>query len=259
MDLQVSDKVALITGASTGLGFAVARTLADEGANVVIGSRSQERISAAATTIGERALGVAADVTSPDSAERLVNAALDRFGRIDMLVTNAGGPPVGNFESVTLAQWEAGVELTLMSTVRLIKAALPYLKQSDSGSILTITSISVKQPVDNLLLSNVIRPAVIGLTKSLARELGGYGIRVNSILPGYTATDRTTYLFESRAAASGRTVEEQMALATRDIPLGRMGTPAEFANVAAFLLSPRASYVTGEMVLVDGAHYRGLM
>jgi 3-oxoacyl-[acyl-carrier protein] reductase len=263
MDLGLKDKVALVTGASSGLGFATALTLAQEGAKVVICGRSQERLDEAVAQIeretGIDILALACDVTKPDDIEQVVAFAAAQYGGLDILITNAGGPPGGTFDSLNLEQWDAAINLTLMSTARLIKAALPHLRQSQAASILTITSISVKKPISGLIMSNVIRPAVVGLTKTLSQELGPENIRVNSILPGWTATDRVNYLLDYRARQNGTDRETERSKITQNIPLGRMAIPAEFANVATFLVSPAASYVTGMMMQVDGGEYPGLL
>jgi 3-oxoacyl-[acyl-carrier protein] reductase len=181
------------------------------------------------------------------------------LGGLDILVTNAGGPPAGAFESFDEAAWQKAVELSFMSHVRLIRAALPYLRQSSAASVLTVTSYSVKQPIPNLVLSNSIRAATVGLTKSLALELGREGIRFNSILPGWTETERVTELMSFRAKQNKTTVEEEIARQSKDSPLGRMGRPEEFANAAVFLVSPAASYITGVMLTVDGGMYKGTL
>jgi 3-oxoacyl-[acyl-carrier protein] reductase len=263
MDLQLKGKHALVTGSSRGLGYAAALTLAKEGCKVAINSRDETRISAAAAMIstetGGHILGLAGDVGDPDVPARLVNEAARRLGGLDILITNAGGPPSGAFESFDEATWQKAIELSLMSHVRLIKAALPYLRQSKAASVLTITSYSVKQPIPNLVLSNSIRAATVGLTKSLSLELGREGIRVNSILPGWTETERVFELMTFRAGQNGTTVEAEIAKQSKDSPLGRMGTPAEFANAAVFLVSPAASYITGVMLTVDGGMYKGTL
>ena len=263
MDLGLKGKVALVTGASSGLGYATALVLAQEGAKVVMSSRSQAKLDEAAAQIqqetGAEVLAYACDVTDAEAIERVVAFTVAQGGGLDILITNAGGPPGGTFDSVEMEQWEVAINLTLLSAARLVKAALPHLRQSESASILTISSFSVKQPVAGLIMSNVVRPAVIGLTKTLSQELGAENIRVNSILPGWTATERVEYLLNYRAEQNGTDAETERDKITRTISLGRMGRPQEFANVAAFLVSPAASYVTGEMVLVDGGRYEGLL
>jgi 3-oxoacyl-[acyl-carrier protein] reductase len=190
---------------------------------------------------------------------KIIRAAAEQFGGLDILVTNAGGPPSGSFEQFDDAVWAKAVDLSLMSHVRLIRAALPYLRQSAAASVLTITSYSVKQPIPNLVLSNSIRAATVGLTKTLALELGKDGIRFNSILPAWTETERIYELMSARAEASGTNVEEQINRQAKESPLGRMGTPEEFANAAVFLISPAASYITGVMLTVDGGMYKGTL
>lgn len=265
MDLGLAGKIALVTAASKGLGFATARALTGEGAKVMICGRDQGRLDEAIAKLkgefGEDAsvAAVVADVSRADEVAGLVSATVSTFGGMDILITNAGGPPSGTFDSTDMAAWETGVNLTLMSTVHLVKEALPHLRQSDAASILTVTSVSVKHPIKNLLLSNVVRPAVIGLTKALSQEYGPEGIRANSILPGWTATERVEYLLNSRATTNGTTVEEEASKIGSSVPMGRIGDPQEFANVATFLVSPAASYVTGVMIQVDGGFNAGLM
>lgn len=263
MDLGLQGKRALVTGASRGLGFATALGLAREGCAVAINSRSDEKIAAAAerivTQTGALVVPLAADVTLPGAAEALVSDCVEALGGLDLLVCNAGGPPPGPFESFDDAAWQKAVDLALMSQVRLIRAALPYLRRSDAPSVLTVTSYSVKQPIPNLVLSNSVRAATVGLTKSLALELGRDGIRFNSILPGWTETERVTELMSARARANGTTIEEEIAKQSRESPLGRMGKPEEFANAAVFLLSPAAGYITGVMLTVDGGMYKGTL
>jgi 3-oxoacyl-[acyl-carrier protein] reductase len=263
MDLQLKGKRALVTGSSRGLGYATALALAKEGCRLAINSRDQARASAAAVKIsaetGGKALGLAGDVADPAVPERLVNEAARLLGGLDILITNAGGPPSGTFESFDEAAWQKAIDLSLMSHVRLIKAALPHLRQSKAASVLTVTSYSVKQPIQNLVLSNSIRAATVGLTKSLALELGRDGIRFNSILPGWTETERVAELMAFRAKQNGTTLEAEIAKQSNDSPLGRMGTPKEFANAAVFLVSPAASYITGVMLTVDGGMYKGTL
>lgn len=263
MDLHLKGLRALVTGASRGLGYAVALGLAREGAAVALNSRDPEKLSAAAQALaqqtGAQVIDAPGDVTDPAVPEALVAQAAANLGGLDLLVTNAGGPPPGRFETFDDATWQRAIDLSLMSHVRLIRAALPHLRQSKAASVLTITSYSVKQPIPNLVLSNSVRLATVGLTKSLALELGGEGIRFNSILPAWTETERVYELMSARARASGSSVEEEIARQAKDSPLGRMGRPEEFANAAVFLLSPAASYVTGVMLTVDGGMYKGTL
>ena len=265
MDLMLNNKVALVAGSSSGLGLALAKELVREGTRVVICGRDNERLEGAVRILSELAafegqiLGITADVTSQADIKRLVAETADQFDGIDIVITNAGGPPTGSFDATSAADWDTGYTLTLKSAVLLIQEALPYLRKSDAASVLTITSISAKQPINGLLLSNAYRPAVIGMTKTLATELGPEGIRVNSILPGWTATERVVHIFEDRAALSGKSVEEEQAKVTGGIPLGRMADPREFGRVAAFLVSPAASYITGTMIQVDGGDFKGLL
>ena len=263
MDLQLSGKRALVTGASRGLGYATARGLALEGCHVAINSRSPESIAKAAdkltAEIGARVIPLAGDVSDPAAADQLIQGTVSALGGLDLLVTNSGGPPAGSFEQFDDLAWANAVELVFLSHVRLIRAALPYLKQSPAASVLTITSYSVKQPIPNLVLSNSVRAATVGLTKSLALELGSAGIRFNSILPAWTETERVYDLMEHRARVKGTNVESEIASQSRDSVFNRMGTPQEFANAAVFLLSPAASYITGVMLSVDGGMYKGTL
>ncbi|GAB4505087.1 MAG: SDR family oxidoreductase [Anaerolineales bacterium] len=263
MDLKLNGKVALVTGASRGLGFAAAMTLAHEGCRVAVNSRNQESAQSAAEKIsretGAEVIGLDGDVSRPEVPEKLIEQTVKAFGGLDLLMTNAGGPPAGPFESFDEATWQKAVELSFMSHVRLIRAALPYLRKSTAPSVLTVTSMSVKQPIANLVLSNSVRAATVGLTKSLAIELGREGIRFNSILPGWTETERVTELMTARAKANHSTVEEEIRKQAAESPMGRMGRPEEFGNAAAFLLSPAASYITGVMLNVDGGMYKGTL
>jgi len=263
MDLQLHNKVALITGASRGLGFATARVLSAEGARVVINSRNAEKLQEAASKIeretGNPVLAVPGDITAPEVPGILVSKTVEAFGGLDILIANAGGPPPGPFATLEDSKWYAAFELSFMSQVRLIREALPHLEKSTAAAVLTVTSYAVKQPIPNLILSNSIRAATVGLTKSLALELGNKGIRFNSIMPGWTETERVIELMRNRAEMNGTTVEEEIQKQARESPLGRMGKPEEFARVAAFLVSPAASYVTGVMIQVDGGMYKGLL
>ena len=261
MDLKLKGLRALVTGSSKGLGYATALVLAREGCRPAINGRDQARVSNAVAKIsadtGIKALALVGDLADPDVPARLVNEAATLLGGLDILITNAGGPPSGAFETLEEAEWQKAVDLTLMSHVRLIKAALPYLRKSKAASVLTVTSYSVKQPIPNLVLSNSIRAATVGLTKSLALELGQDGIRFNSILPAWTDTERVIELMTFRAKKNRTSLKKEMALQAKDSPLGRMGTPDEFANAAVFLVSPAASYITGVMLAVDGGTIKG--
>ena len=263
MNLNLEGKRALITGASRGLGYAVAHGLALEGTNLAINSRSSEKIAATARELasqtGVKVLPLAGDVADPSIPAELVNRTVEALGGLDILVTNAGGPPSGQFESFDDAAWQQAIELSLMSHVRLIRSALPYLRQSTAPSVLTVTSYSIKQPIPNLVFSNSIRAAVVGLTKSLALELGGDGIRFNSILPAWTETQRIYELMGYRAQINGTTVEEEVRKQSEASVFKRMGTPEEFANAAVFLCSPAAAYITGVMLTVDGGIYKGTL
>jgi len=263
MDLGLHDKIALVTAASKGLGKAVALRLAQEGTHVAICARNEEKLYKTAaeikTATGVEVLPVPADVSDPAAADALVKATVERLGRIDVLITNAGGPPPGQFLDLTPADWETATRVTLMSAVRLCYAVVPLMKEQGEGSILAMTSVSVKQPLPNLILSNSLRLGVIGLVKTLADELAPSGIRVNGICPGWTRTARVDQLLRDRAGRNSTTPEEEAAKIEAAIPLGRMGTPEEFAAAAAFLVSPAASYVTGVSLLVNGGMYRGVM
>jgi 3-oxoacyl-[acyl-carrier protein] reductase len=260
MDLGLSGKRALLTGASSGLGFATAKTLAGEGVRLAINSRSPEHLQRAKRELDDYGVDVVTlpgDVSDSQTPARLVTETVDALGGLDLLLTNSGGPPPMNFEDVNDPTWQEAIELAFLSHVRLIRAALPHLKKSDSPSVLTVTSVSVKQPIPSLVLSNSVRAATVGLTKTLALELGAEGIRFNSILPSWTNTERVEHLLQDRAARNHTSLEVEKTKQDQLSALGRMGTPQEFANAAAFLLSPAASYITGVMLTVDGGSYKG--
>lgn len=262
MDLGLKNKVALVTAASRGLGRAVAEELAAEGASLIICSRQTDTIERVATEIknaaGVEVLGLAADVANPVDVAQLVQSGIERFGRIDILVANAGGPPAGQFESFTLAQWEEATRLLLHSAVELARNVLPGMKERRWGRILNITSIAVKQPVDNLILSNSLRAAVTGFARTLANEVAGFGVTVNNIMPGYTRTERVEELARMMSEKQGITPTEFVARWEKEIPMRRIGEPREFAALAAFLVSERASYITGTSIPVDGGWIRAL-
>ena len=258
MDLGLTGKVALVTAASKGMGKASAMGLAAEGAKVVMCARTESDLKDAAEEIRAKTkaevLAMPADVTKKDDVAALVDRAVKTFGHVDILVANAGGPPRGYFEDMTDEQWQGAFDVSLLSVVRLVRAVLPSMKARRWGRILTIQSVSVKQPIPELLLSNAVRPGVAGMMKTLAGQLGKDGITVNTVCPGKIMTDR----FLGGQKISGLTREEYVARAVEDVPVGRVGTPEEFANVIVFLASERASYVTGVSVQVDGGLVRGL-
>jgi len=263
MDLGLQGKVALVAAASKGLGRAVAEELAAEGAALVLCARGNEALQGTCAAIrastGARVLGVAADVAQPAEVARLVQAAQQEFGRVDILVTNAGGPPAGTFDTLSREAWEAASQLLLTSVVELIRAVLPGMQQQGWGRILNVTSISVKQPVANLMLSNSLRAAVTGMARTLATEVAAQGITVNNILPGYTRTERVVSLAEAAAAREGISTADATARWENEIPMRRLCEPREFAALAAFLCSERASYITGTSIPVDGGWIRSLL
>jgi 3-oxoacyl-[acyl-carrier protein] reductase len=258
MDLGLTGRVALVTAASKGMGKASAMGLAAEGARVVMCARTESDLKNAAEEIRAKTkaevLAMPADVTRKDDVTALVDRAIKAFGHIDILVANAGGPPRGYFEDMTDEQWQGAFDVSLLSVVRLVRAVLPSMKARRWGRILTIQSVSVKQPIPELLLSNAVRPGVAGMMKTLAGQLGKDGITVNTVCPGKIMTDR----FLGGQKISGLSREEYLARAVEDVPVRRVGTPEEFANVIVFLASERASYVTGVSVQVDGGLVRGL-
>src|SRR5512143_1436053 len=263
MDLQLKNKRALVAGSSRGLGYAIAHLLASEGCRVAINSRNSQSITEAARMLTNETnaeiLPLVGDVGLPEVPASLVEQTVQSFGGLDLLVTNASGPPSGKFDSFDDSAWYKAIELCLLSRVRLIRAALPYLRQSDSASVVTMTSYSVTQPIPNLVLSNSVRAATVGLTKSLSLELGSEGIRFNSILPATILTDRVRDLAAFRASKNGTTVEAELAKDAEKSVFGRIGKPEEFANAAVFLLSPAASYLTGVLLVIDGGQYKGML
>ena len=263
MDLGLQNRVALVAASSRGLGKACALELAREGACIVICAREPERLAETADEIasatGAEVFPMAADLTDGAQIRDLVSDALARFRRIDVLVTNNGGPPAGYFYDFGDEAWLEAHQLTLLSTVRLIRAALPAMRARQWGRIINITSVSVKQPIDNLLLSNVYRPGVIGLAKTLSAQLATDGITVNNVAPGYTRTDRVLDLARARAADTGQEVEAVLAGTVGNVPMGRMGEPGELAALVAFLASERAGYITGATIQVDGGYVSGLL
>ena len=263
MDLGLKNRVALVAASSKGLGKACALELAREGAQVVICGRAPASLATAAAEIasatGVEVFPVEADLTDGAQIRHLVAETLHRFGQIDILVTNNGGPPAGFFDDFDDEAWLAAHQLTLLSAVRLIRAALPGMRAQQWGRIINITSVSVKQPIDNLLLSNVYRPGVVGLAKTLSAQLAADGITVNNVAPGYTRTGRVLDLAQARAADTGQAVEEVLAGTVSSVPMGRMGEPGELAALVAFLASERAGYITGATIQVDGGYVASLL
>ena len=251
MDLDLVDRAYLVTAASRGLGFSVAKSLANGGAEVIICGRNEESLKKATSELGELAQYYVADLSKLDDVKRLLKNIGSQIVRLDGLFVNAGGPPPGTFSTLSDEDWKKAIDLTLMSAVWLTRETIPFMRLSDSPSILYSTSISVKQPINNLLLSNTIRPAVIGMMRTLATELAPEHIRVNAVCPGYIHTERV----EELMSASESAIES----ITAQIPLGRMGKPEEFGPVCAFLLSPISSYIHGALLLVDGGLYQGMM
>ncbi len=263
MDLGLRGKVALVAASSRGLGRAIAEELAGEGAQLVICARGEEALRTAAEEIRSRSgvtvVDVAADVSETAGLERVVKSAFDAFGRVDILVTNSGGPPSGTFDSLTAEMWDAAARLLLTSAVGLTRAVLPGMKERRWGRIINVTSIAAKQPVEGLLLSNSLRAAVTGFAKTLASEVAPHGITVNNILPGYTRTERVEELARAIGERSGKPAADAFAKWEKEIPMGRLGEPREFAALAAFLASERASYITGSSIAVDGGWIRSLL
>lgn len=262
MDLGLKGRVAFVAAASRGLGRAIAEALAAEGVRIACCARSESITGVAAEIArahGTETLGIVADVSVPSDVDRAVRSAVERFGQVDILVTNAGGPPPGPFESHTPEAWRRAVELTLDSVVNLTRAVLPGMKERRWGRILNVTSIAVKQPVDSLILSNSVRAAVTGFARTLANEVAPFNVTVNNLLPGYTRTERLEQLAASAAQAKGITVAAAFAAWEQQIPMGRVGEPQEFAALAAFLASERASYITAQSIAVDGGWIRSLL
>jgi 3-oxoacyl-[acyl-carrier protein] reductase len=259
MDLGLKGKTALVTAASKGIGRACAMGFAAEGARVAMCARGEADLKTAAdeirTRTGAEVLALTCDLTRAAEIGGLIQRVTAAFGGVDVLVANAGGPPRGDFADFEDEQWTRAFELSLLSVVRLVRGVLPSMRARRWGRILTVQSSSVKQPIPGLLLSNAVRPGVAGLMKSLAAEVGKDGILVNTVCPGRILTDR----FVSGHKQTGKPVEEYLAASARDVPVGRIGTPEEFANVVVFLASERASYVTGATVQVDGGLIRGLL
>jgi 3-oxoacyl-[acyl-carrier protein] reductase len=262
METGLRHRLAIVAASSQGIGRAAALGLAAEGANLALCARSHETLAQAAEE-ARRLHGVEVytenfDVSDDARVRKFVEAAHNRFGRVDICVTNAGGPPSKQFADTTMEEWDHAYQLNLRSIVSFAHAVLPYMRQSRWGRLITITSVSVRQPLPDLVLSNTIRTGVLGLVRTLAGQLGPFNVTVNNVGPGYTATNRMANLAAARAKASGMPVAELEAQITKDVPLGRMAKPEEVADAIVWLASERASYVTGQTILVDGGAYRGL-
>ena len=262
MELGLKGKIALVAAASKGLGYASALGLAREGVRVAICSRTEGDIRAAAERIssetGAEVLPLVADVTKPDDAERIVQETAAKFGGLHILIPNSGGPPAGTFETLTPEQWQAGLDSTLYTAVRMIQAGLPHMKAAHWGRIIAITSTSVRQPIPGLLLSNTFRAGLLGLLKTLSQEFAQYGITCNNVAPGSYDTDRLRHLHQRNADQQGISFDEARQQAEQKIPLGRLGRPEELANTVVFLASEAASYITGQTILVDGGQTLGI-
>ena len=262
MDLGLKNRVALVAASSQGIGRATAEAFAAEGCRVAMCARNQETLQAAADKIRKNhnvdVLAEAFDVTDAGAVGRFVAAVAQKFGSVDICVTNAGGPPAKGFLSASIEEWQRAIELNFLSTVYFAREVIPHMQRKRWGRIVTLTSITTKQPVADLVLSNAVRAAVVGLVKSLANEFGKDNILVNNVGPGFTATDRLKELAKSRAAATGKTEQDLFDSWAADAPLKRLGQPREVAETIVWLASERASYITGQTVLVDGGVYKGL-
>ena len=262
MDLGLKNRVALVAASSQGIGRATAEAFAAEGCRVAMCARNQETLQAAADKIRKNhnvdVLAVAFDVTDAGAVGRFVAAVAQKFGSVDICVTNAGGPPAKGFLSASIEEWQRAIELNFLSTVYFAREVIPHMQRKRWGRIVTLTSITTKQPVADLVLSNAVRAAVVGLVKSLANEFGKDNILVNNVGPGFTATDRLKELAKTRAAATGKTEQDLFDSWAADAPLKRLGQPREVAETIVWLASERASYITGQTVLVDGGVYKGL-
>ncbi len=265
MDLGLKGRVALVCAASQGLGKAAAIGFAAEGAHTVMCARGRKRLDAAADDIrrtaldrGVSVLPIVADLTKPGDVRRLVARTIGRFGRIDILVTNAGGPPVGTFRELDDATWDLGIRRNLMSTVRCVREVLPHMLRRKWGRVINITSLTAKQPVDDLIISSTVRPGILGLSKILANQYGGKGITFNNVAPGYILTARQKEIASARAGSTKIDLARYMRNLMRDVPIGRFGGPEELASVIVFLGSEKASYVNGATISVDGGLVKGL-
>jgi len=262
MDLGLKNRVAIVAASSQGIGRATAEAFAAEGCRVAMCSRNEGNLRSAGEQIkrkyGSEILASALDVTDPNAVHDFVAEIVSRFGGVDICVTNAGGPPAKGFLAASLEEWRKAVDANFLSVVYFAREVIPHMQHKHWGRIITITSITTKQPVADLILSNAVRAAVVGLVKSLANEFGKDGILVNNVGPGYTATDRLIDLAKRRSSASGKAQQEIIDGWAAEAPLKRVGEPHELADTIVWLASERASYITGQTVLVDGGAYKGL-
>ncbi|MBZ5686220.1 MAG: SDR family oxidoreductase [Acidobacteriia bacterium] len=262
MDLGIKGRVALVAASSQGIGLATAEAFAAEGCRVAMCARNDRTLQAAAEKIRRQhsaeVYAEAFDVTDPAAVSRFVAAVASKFGSVDICVTNAGGPPAKGFLTALLEDWKKAIDANFLSSVYFAHEVIPHMQRKKWGRIITITSITTKQPVTDLVLSNAVRAAVVGLVKSLANEFGKDGILVNNVGPGFTATDRLKELAKARAATTGKSEQEFLDAWAADAPVKRLGDPREVAETIVWLASERASYVTGQTVLVDGGMYKGL-
>lgn len=256
MDLELKDKIVLVTAASHGLGLATARAFAREGARVVISARSLEALEHAAAQIhqdtGATVQPIVCDLTQPKQIESMVQAVVSQYGTVHVLVNNAGGPPPGPGDKLTDDDWKRAFELTLMSAVRTTNAALPHMRRQRWGRVVNVSSYSVKQPIPDIMLSNSLRLGVSGWAKTLATQVAADNVLINTVGPGWTRTQRVTQMLQSRAKNDGQSADQIEAGIARGIPLGRLAEPAEIADAIVFLASQRASYITGAFLAVDG-------
>jgi len=262
MDLGLKEKFALVTAASQGLGYAAAEAIAREGATVMICARGKKVVNEAVARLsdltGSRVVGIVADVSREADIRLLRNTVKKEFGGLDILVCNAGGPPRGGVLTLSDSEWRKAFNLTLMSTIRLIRSFLPGMISRRWGRIVTITSVAAKQPINDLLISSVLRPGIQGLSKVVSTQHATANITVNTVLPGYVLTARQKEIFGGRARTSGRPLDDLLGEVTGEIPAARMGNPAEIGDVIAFLVSEKASYINGVNLLVDGGYARGI-
>ena len=262
MDTGLKNRVAIVAASSQGIGRATAEAFAAEGCRLAMCARNQEALQTAAEKIQKQSnaevLAEPLDVTDASAVHRFVETVVNRFGGVDICVTNAGGPPAKGFLATSLDDWRKAIELNFLSAVYFAREVIPHMQRKSWGRIITITSITTKQPVADLVLSNAVRAAVVGLVKSLANEFGKDGILVNNVGPGYTATDRLKDLAKSRSVAMGKSEEEIFQGWAVEAPLKRLGEPREVADAIVWLASERASYITGQTILVDGGLYKGL-